>query len=210
MIRRLSEPAIAAVSSRRLVVPGSDAASTQPPTDSAAYGDGYREGFEAGEADGLREAEARAHALEDELRRKYEDAELSLRDERDRLASFVGRLAEAEAARMSAMEAVAFEVALQCLASAFGEREGDRELLGRTIEQLVRAFRSDALRIEVAEPDRALLPDHVEGIGIEVRPGLRRGECALVTGQGRLETSIIERLSLIHRCMIQALGGEAP
>ncbi|MFC4527559.1 hypothetical protein ISN76_07690 [Dyella halodurans] len=206
MIRRLTDDA--SVSSAVLHLPvamthGEPAAADD--ADAALYGDGYREGFEAGEADALREAAVRLEKVETELRIRLEEAEAALLQARDQWDALAAGLANAEQARAANMEKDAFEIALLALSAVFGENTGDRELLGRLVTQVISDHRSDALCLQVAESDLALLPSQIDGIRVESIAGLAPGACALLTARGRVETSIEARLDAIYRSMVQAL-----
>ncbi|ULU23712.1 FliH/SctL family protein [Dyella terrae] len=211
MIRRLSDAMGA--DSAMPYLPTQVASSAMPevaPADTKAYSDGYREGFEAGDEDSRREAEARLAAIENELRGRFETAESLLHAERERLSVLLERLAESEAQRVMAMEAAAFEIALLCISKAFGERDGDQALIGRLVSGMVQEFRSDAVRLQVADSDRQLLPEQIDGMAIESDPAMSPGSCALVTQRGRIETSIAERLTTIHQAMVDSLQGAGP
>lgn len=211
MIRRLTDDMMA-VKAAPFVAPSvvADTPLASIAGNAAGYSDGYREGFEAGEEDGRREADVRLSKLEDELRLRHEQAESSLLSERERISSLLQRLAQADAERSAELETRAFEMALLCLSRAFGERAGDGELLGRVLSELTREFRTEALMLQVSDADRSLLPEHVDGIGIEANATMLPGSCALVTRRGRVETSIAERLNAIHRAMMEAAHGTAP
>jgi flagellar biosynthesis/type III secretory pathway protein FliH len=208
MIRRLTQDvgadAVRALAHAHVV----ETAPTSEGSDVVAYGEGYRDGFEAGEADGLREAKERALRLESELRGKCEETESSLRSERDRLRELVAALVDAEAARTLKCEEDALEMAMLCISRAFGHGEGDIQLFSRMVSAVVLEFRSDALRLLVAQQDRAFLPENIDGLSIEVDHGIEPGACALVTSKGRIETSLADRLTIICQSLIHAISGE--
>ena len=210
MIRRLSDAAALSEAAQLPSMVSPHAAVLVDETDTARFSDGYREGFEAGEADGLREAEVRFAKLETELRDRHEKAEALLLDERNRWSELAASLASAELARAAVMQEDTFEMALLALAAVLGEGMGEGELLARLVTRVIDEYRSDALCLQVAEADLALLPAQINGVRIEAGAGMLPGSCALMTARGRIETSIKERLDTVHRAMLKALEGMAP
>jgi flagellar biosynthesis/type III secretory pathway protein FliH len=210
MIRRLSDAAAVSEAARLQSMTLSHEAVVVDGADAARFGDGYREGFEAGEADGLREAEARFAKLEAELRDRHELAEASLLVERSRWSELAAGLADAERARVADMEKDAFEIALLALSAVLGEGMSEGERLGRVVAQLINEYRADALCLQVAAADLAHLPDQVNGVPIEAGAAMVPGSCALMTARGRLETSIKDRLDAVHRAMLDALVRATP
>jgi flagellar biosynthesis/type III secretory pathway protein FliH len=170
-----------------------------------AYRLGYAEGYETGESDGLRDAAQRMQELEDAAR----DRLAELERERERLAVLVGGLGEALHRHGEAMEELAFELALASLARAFGQMQGDDQLLRRLCTQMAAEVRAEAVRLVVSEPDRPLLPARIDGLEVETGRELVAGECLLETGRGRIESSIGQRLGAIHGAMLQTLGVDA-
>jgi flagellar biosynthesis/type III secretory pathway protein FliH len=209
MIRRLSDAAALSEAARLPIMALPHATVVTDEADAARFGDGYREGFEAGEADGLREAEVRFAKLEAELRDHHEKAEASLLQERNRWGELTASLASAELARAAVMEKDTFEMALRALGAVLGEGMGESERLGRLVTQVIDEYRGDALCLQVAEVDLVLLPEQINGIRIEAGAGMLPGSCALMTARGRIETSIKERLDVVHRAMLKALEGMA-
>ena len=206
MIRRLSDAAAVSEAARSHAMTMSHEAVVTDDADAARFGDGYREGFEAGEADGRREAEARYAKLEAELRDRHEQAEASLLLERRRWSELAAGLADAERARVADMEKDAFEIALLALSAVLGEGMGEGERMGRLVTQLTNEYGADALCLQVAEADLAHLPDQINGVRIEAGAAMAPGSCALITARGRFETSIKDRLDAIHHAMLSALG----
>lgn len=209
MIRRLSQATEVArpYESSAAVTDAGTVQSTL--ADAAAFSDGYRDGYQAGEADALRDGQAKFAKLEAELRDRQEAIEAAWRADSERLTAFAQSVAKQEAARVAEIDASAFEVALLALTAAFEEHAEDRTWVHRAITKVAKDFHADALVLQVAEGDRALLPDDVDGLKIELKPGLAQGSCVLVTRRGQVENSIAERLEIIHRCMLAALGESA-
>jgi len=98
---------------------------------------------------------------------------------------------------------------LRALGAVLGEGMGADERLARLVTQVIDEYRSDALCLQVAEVDLALLPQQINGVRIEAGAGMLPGSCALMTARGRIETSIKERLDVVHRAMLEALEGMA-
>ncbi|MDE2154496.1 MAG: hypothetical protein KGJ32_01180 [Xanthomonadaceae bacterium] len=209
MIRRLSHDVIREAAVRRVVAGGGvpvaavvPAAVSVDPVDAETYRSGYAEGFEAGESDGQRSATQRMQELEDTVRRRLQE----LTEERDRLAALTGGLADAVQSHGEAVEALAIEVALASLARAFGQMQGDRQLLQRLCAQMAGEFRVKAVRMAVSAQDRPALPELVDGLEIVVEPGLAPGDCRVVTQRGQMESSIGQRLKAIYEVMLESLG----
>lgn len=209
MIRRLSDAEALSEAARLPFTSSSHADVFVDETDTARFSDGYREGFEAGETDGLREAEARFAKLEAELRDGHEKAETLLLQERNRWSELATSLASAELARVAVMEKDTFEMALLALGAVLSGDMGEGERLSRLVTQVIDEYRADALCLQVAEVDLVLLPEQINGVRIEAGAGMLPGSCALVTARGRFETSIKERLDVVHRAMLKALEGMA-
>jgi hypothetical protein len=108
------------------------------------------------------------------------------------------------------MEEMAFELALASLARTFGQMQDDGQLLRRLCTQMAAEVRAEAVRLVVAEQDRPLLPSRIDGLEVETRRELDAGECLLETDRGRMESSIGQRLRVIHDTMLQALGVDTP
>jgi flagellar biosynthesis/type III secretory pathway protein FliH len=209
MIRRLQHDAFREATVHHVVAGGSiptspvvDAAALADLIDAEAYRSGYAEGYEAGESDGLRDATQRMQELEDSARTRVQE----LADERDRLATLVDGIAEAVHGHNEAMEALAIEVALASLTRAFGQMEGDRQLIQRLCAQMVDEFRVKAVRIAVSTQDRAVLPERLDDLEVVVEPGLGQGDCRVVTKRGQMESSIGQRLKAIYEAMLESLG----
>lgn len=208
MIRRLQAGAVVEVATR-LVVGGHppstesiDGVVAEEMVAAEAYRNGYAEGFEAGQSDGLREATQRMQALEDAARDRLQE----LADERTRLATFAAGMATAFDEHGKTVEELAFEVALASLSKAFGELQGDGQLLQRLCAQMVAEFRVNAVHIEVSTQDRAALPEQVGGLEVVVAPDVAPGECRVVTGRGHLESSLGMRLDAIYAAVLEAVG----
>lgn len=209
MIHRLPHDATREAPDRHMVTGGS-----VPPTpivnapaladlaDSEAYRSGYAEGYAAGESDGLRDATQRMREPEDAAHNRLQD----LDDERDRLAALIDGLSTAVHRHGEAMEALAIEVALASLARAFGQMQGDRQLLQRLCAQMVDEFRVKAVRVAVSAQDRPALPECLDGLELVVEPGLAQGACRVVTERGQMESSIGQRLKAIYEVMLESLG----
>jgi hypothetical protein len=213
VIQRLPNDALLEATTRRVVAGGQPpairmaetaAADTDPAAE--AYRLSYAEGYEAGESDGLRDAAQRMQELEDAARDRLGELER----ERERLTVLVDGMGEALRRHGEAMEELAFEVALASLARAFGQMQGDGQLLRRLCTQMAAEVRAEAVRLVVAEPDRPLLPARIDGLDVETGRELIAGECLLETGRGRIESSIGQRLRVIHDTMLQALGADTP
>ena len=209
MIRRLQHDVIREAGARRVVAGGSMPAAAVAVTtalvdqvESEAYRNGYAEGFEAGESDGLRDAAQRMQELEDGARDRLQE----LTDERDRLAALIRGLADAVPSHGEAMEAVAIEVALASLARAFGQVQGDRELLQRLCAKVVEEFRVGAMHVAVSAQDHPAMPEQIDGLQVVVEPGLRPGDCRLVIEHGYMESSVGQRLKAIYEVMLESLG----
>lgn len=211
MIRRLNDAMLIETVPRRLTTEGRLTDKAEAAADEAeAFRAGYRDGFEAGEADGLREAMQRASVVEDELRHRLEAEELALATERERLKALIEGLAATQRDNALQMERAAFEIALHSMMLAFGAMEEDRELLRRLIGKLAGDFRADVLSVQVARDDRDFLPQEIDGLEILVRDGLTAGSCVLTTARGQIETSIADRLSAIHQSMLEAADRSRP
>ena len=209
MIRRVPHDAIREAVAHHVVVGGStpvvaivDAANLEDLASVEAYRNGYTEGFEAGESDGLREATQRMQELEEAARHHVQE----LAEERERLAVLIGGLADAVHNHGEAMEVLAIEVALASLARAFGQMQDDRQLVQRLCTQVVEEFRVKAARIAVSAQDRHVLPEHIDGLEVVVEPGLVPGDCRVVTERGQMESSIGMRLKAIYEVMVESLG----
>jgi flagellar biosynthesis/type III secretory pathway protein FliH len=208
VIRRLQADTIFEAVDRRQVTGGRelpasvDLAESHDAVDAIAYRAGYAEGFEAGESDGLREAAQRMQELEDEARRRLQE----LVTERERLVSLMEAMAEALSRHGSAMEELAFEVALISLSRAFGQLSDDRQLLQRLCTQVVEESHVKAVRVCVSVEDHSALPEQIKGLEVIAESGLARGECRIETGRGQVESSIAMRLSAICDTMLETLG----
>lgn len=177
--------------------------------DVQAYREGYAEGFKAGEEDGRREAEQFQQAWEVETRKRLEDEHRMLAEERQQLAALAESLQEQWRAHESAMEQLAFELALGSLARMLGDLQADGEPMRRLCQQMAEAYRGKALTLQVAPADRAHLPERIEGLDVVVEHSLSAGECRLVTERGYAETSMADRLSAIYGAMLETLGWTA-
>lgn len=212
MIRRLQADAIHEAHDRRMITGGREPQEAfelpdpQDAIDTVAYRNGYAEGFEAGENDGLREAAQRMEKLEDDARLRLQE----LTAERERLVALIDGMADALPRHAASMEELAFEVALTSLSRAFGQLSGDQQLLQRLCAQVVEEFRVKAVRVCVSIEDRSTLPEHIEGLEVIAESGLARGECRIVTGRGQVESSIAMRLSAICDTMLESLGANRP
>jgi len=211
MIRRLAHDAVRETVTHHVVaggslpaLPAADAAVLADTVDTGTYRNGYAEGYEAGESDGLRDAARRMQELEEAARNRLQE----LADERDRLAALVEGVAGAVQRHNEAMETLAVEVALASLRHAFGEMQGDRPLVQRLCTRIVEEFRVNAMRVVVSAQDRSVLPEHLDGLEVVVEPGLTPGECRVVTGRGYVESSIGQRLKVIYEAMLESLGIE--
>jgi flagellar biosynthesis/type III secretory pathway protein FliH len=209
MIRRLPHDVVREAAARHKVTGGSlppapiiDAPALADPVDTEAYRSGYAEGYEAGESDGLRDATQRMQEQEDAAHNRLQE----LADERDRLAVLIDSLSTAVRSHGEAMEALAIEVALASLARAFGQMQGDRQLLQRLCAQMVDEFRVKAVRVAVSVQDRPVLPERLDGLELVVEAGLARGDCRVVTERGYMESSIGQRLKAIYEVMLESLG----
>lgn len=209
MIRRLQQDSIREATVHHVVVGGSiptspvvDTAALADLIDAEAYRSGYAEGYEAGESDGLRDATQRMQELEDLARTRVQE----LADERDRMTTLIDGIADAVHSHNEAMEALAIEVALASLARAFGQMQGDRQLVQRLCAQVVDEFRVKAVRVAVSAQDRAALPERLEDLEVVVEPGLDQGDCRVVTKRGQMESSIGQRLKTIYEAMLESLG----
>ncbi len=213
MIQRLPHDALLEAATRRVVGGG------QPPATQVAeipatvldpsveaYRVGYAEGYEAGESDGLRDAAQRMQQQENAARDRLDELEC----ERERLSVLADGLGEALHRHGNAMEEMAFELALASLARTFGQMQDDGQLLRRLCTQMAAEVRAEAVRLVVAEQDRPLLPSRIDGLEVETRRELDAGECLLETDRGRMESSIGQRLRVIHDTMLQALGVDTP
>jgi flagellar biosynthesis/type III secretory pathway protein FliH len=212
VIRRLQADAIHEALDRRMVAGGREPQEPLDPRvdldaiDTVAYRNGYAEGFEAGENDGLREAAQRTEKLEDEARLRLQE----LTAEHGRLVALIEGMTDALPRHAASMEELAFEVALTSLSRAFGRLPGDQQLLRRLCAQVVEEFRVKAVRVCVSIEDRSTLPEHIEGLEVIAENGLARGECRIVTERGQVETSIAMRLSAICDTMLESLGVDRP
>lgn len=212
MIQRLARDALLEATTHRVVAGGQPAAPVaetvvveQDPA-AEAYRLGYVEGYEAGESDGLRDAKQRMQKLEDAARDRLDELE----GERERLSALIDGLGEAVNRHGDAMEALAFELALASLARAFGQMQDDGQLLRRLCARTAEEFRAKAVRLVVSAQDRSVLPEHIDGLEVEVGRGLTAGECLLETDRGQIESSIGLRLGAIHEAMLRTLGVAAP
>lgn len=215
MIRRLTKGSIHEVSlphalGRSTNIHTSDpeqAAVVEEGLDAAAgFRSGYKDGYEAGEADGLSIAREQSKSLEDEANRRLEEASA----ERDRFADLCAGLESALSQHIDSMEAVAFEVALEGIARAFGESGGDAELLRRTCAQLSDEFRGRGIKLMVSEVDASAMPDRIGGIEWVTDASLASGQCRLITERGWHESSVDLRLKAIYRAMRESLGLDHP
>lgn len=210
MIRRLQAGTILEAIDRRVVAGGRpvpaaiDSSIPHDPADTVAYRNGYAEGFEAGENDGLREATERTQRLEDDAHRRVQELAI----ERERLAALTDSMADALLSHAASMEELALEVALTSLSRAFGELPNDRQLLQRLCAQVVEEFRVRAVRVCVSIEDRPALPEHIEGLEVIAEGELVRGECRIVTERGQVESSVAMRLGAIFDTMLEALGAD--
>lgn len=210
MIRRLQADAIHEALDRRMVTGGREPQEPvdllDPPDaiDTVAYRNGYAEGYEAGENDGLREAAQRMEKLEGEARLRLQE----LTAEHGRLVALIEGMSDALPRHAASMEELAFEVALTSLSRAFGQLPGDQQLLQRLCAQVVEEFRVKAVRVCVSIEDRSILPEHIGGLEVIAESGLARGECRIVTERGQVESSIAMRLSAICDTMLESLGAD--
>lgn len=209
MIQRLSHDAVREATIHRVVAGGKALETTTVPelpslqdVEAEAYRLAYAEGYEAGEADGLRDAERRIQSIEDKAQENLHEAQR----ERERLSALLGGLNEAVRLHDEAMETLAFEIALASLQHAFGAMSEDRQLLQRLCRCMADEFRAKATRLVVSMQDRPCLPDEIEGLSVVVEPGLSPGECRISTGRGEIESSTAQRLAAIHEAMQQMLG----
>jgi len=208
MIQRLSHEAILEATTHRVVAGGSGRAAIAPETsnlknmEAEAYRLGYAEGYEAGEADGLRDVALRMQSSEDAAEKRLQE----LQNERERLSALLGGIGDAMCRHVEAMETLALEIALSSLAHAFGEWHEDRQLLQRMCRRMVEEYRSKAVSLAVSASDRACLPEQIDGLTIAAKPGLSPGECHILTERGQVESTVSQRLMAIHEAMQQMLG----
>lgn len=214
-MRRLNGSAVSARSmsalARALDEPGEAGEPVQDPAERIrrdriqAEEAGRREGMSMGLAQAEKEIDARAKAVEGDLRREHENAMLELEDTRSALAAVMGNIG-AEVERLARhAEEVAIEAAYAAVLKVLGDRAVDRTLMRELCLHALTCAEQTPTALRVSVQDMEAIGDAWQDVAIMPDARFVRGQCALETRFGHYETGLDVRLEMLKRAFLDGL-----
>jgi|SRR5690242_8298997 len=175
---------------------------SQPET----YRKAYLEGFEAGFADGDREARVALQEAQESAR----DAEGAAREEegrwRDALMSLSAQLVHVQEKFEPQMEALAVTIAYASVCRLIGRMHADHDLVAALCREALESMRLDATRVRISQADQASLEEGGLALPIVVDPALERGDCVIETPMGGIDTGVEVQLRALLQALLETLG----
>lgn len=192
---------------RRDDVPAIDIAEpvSPSPDEAAAFKQAYLEGFEAGYADGDKEARRHWEEAESAARAATESARAERETWREQVAALTVAFADARARLEAGMEALAIEIAFAATCHLLGQAHVEQRLLPALCRAVLENARPGPLQVRVAESDLCLLSELGEEVDVVADPALRTGDCIVSTPRGDRDGSIETRLCALQTALLDTL-----
>ena len=185
--------------SRNVPQKGEEAAQT-------AYKQGYLEGFDAGYADGDKEARS---TLEEERATAcavLEAAQIEKDSWHARLESLGERFAKAQQDMYAKSEALAVAMAYSSVCRIAGQGYAKEDLVAAMCRDALEHLSAAPTQLRIAPSDYESLQEAGLALPIVEDPGLKPGDCVIVTPLGEIETGIAFRLHALLQALLETLG----
>lgn len=178
----------------------------------AAYKQAYLEGFEAGFADGDKEARKALEELQEQARSAFDAVQIEKDHWQTRLATLGERFAHAEKDMYAKSEALAVAMAYAAVCRIVGQGYVEQEFATKVCREVLKDLRAEPTQVRVAPSDYASLQEAALPIPVAADANLQPGDCVIVTGLEEIETGIAFRLRSLLQTLLEALGqrGETP
>ncbi|GAB3040426.1 hypothetical protein GCM10027285_26840 [Oleiagrimonas citrea] len=176
-----------------------DAAETE------AYRAAYLEGFDAGYADGDKEARGKLEAAEQACREEQAALEEVRTQWREALSNSSAQFEAAHESVFADAEALAVEIAFTALCRILGNMQKKRAVVERMCRKLIAERNLSSPRVCVSREDFPELPEADDGIEWEIDSTLGPGECVVRTAKGDVEASLQSQLASIMQALLATL-----
>lgn len=209
-MRRLSAKAFEMSAATRTWAPdeataAKAAVSVASSQDSATYRQAYLEGFDAGFADGDREARRALEEAQEEARKTADAARAESERWRDQFTALAEQFAEARKKLDSEMEALAVAIAYAAVCRIVGKLHAERSLVPALCRETVASLPVQATQVRVAEIEKGLLNGAGLALDIVADPALNVGDCVIVTELGEIEAGIGTQMQVLLQALLVAL-----
>lgn len=181
----------------------------QASAETEAYKAAYLEGFDAGHADGDREARAALAEAIEEAGKQAEEARHEGEAWRENLRALADAFDAARERLNADAELLALEVAHAALCQMLGSLHAKRKLLEPLVRKIMHAHSLRTVQVRLAPDDMDAVPSKCEGIEWVADPKLAPGACVVSTPRGDIDGGLEQQLNAIQRQLLSELAGEA-
>lgn len=191
--------------------PVPDAAEPTPASQEAeTFRQAYLEGFEAGRADGDREARQVLAGKEAALQAAIEETQSEAQRWRERLGDILQAFEAAHGTSLREAEELAVEVGFAAACRLLGKAQADRSLVAALCVDLLKEVPVRAVRVHLASGDAQSVGDVCGELEIVSDPSLKPGDCIVRTPRGDVDGGIETRLRALLDALLASLGRAEP
>jgi len=209
-MRRLSARAFEMTTGAKAWSPAEEASSVgameKAPSQPEIYRKAYLEGFEAGFADGDKEARRALQEIQGIARTTVE----SVRAEKERwcaaLASLVTQFAQAEKEHETQMEALAVTIAFAATCRLVGRMHADNDLVAALCREALESMHLQPTLLRIAPADQVSLEKNELALPTVADVGLEPGDCVIETSLGGIEAGVEVQLRALLQTLLETLG----
>lgn len=208
---RMAEQARPMAAGERVSAPRPAVEDAAAKAEQAAFKQAYLEGFDAGHADGLKEAEKRNDELREELEAAVRDvlAERNKWCEQTKLA--LERLDAVCEEYTASLEPVAVEIAYTAVCKIVGQMHAERTLVAAVCGEILAGLQSRPIEVRVSDSDLASMGELAGSIEVVSDSTLEPGDCVVRSNTGQVDGSVRAQLMRLQHVLHAELGmGSTP
>lgn len=181
-------------------------AAAESSAETEKYRQAYLEGFDAGYADGDKEA----HLALDDAQAIARAAEETARNEMDRwrgaVLSLTEQCAKVVDEQRAQTDALAVTIAFAAVCKLIGSKAAEQELVGALCREALANMRLEPVRLRVAASDMASLDPVVLALPVTADPALQPGDCIIDTPLGGRDVGAETQMQALLQALLAALG----
>lgn len=209
-MRRLSARTFEMTAGAHVWSPVEDArsvsAAEETPAPPETYRKAYLEGFEAGFADGDKEARRTLQEAQEAAQASVESAVAEKERWCAALTSLVAQFVQAEKEHETQMEALAVTIAFAAICRLVGRMHADNDLVAALCQETLESMHLQPVRLRIARADQASLEKHDLALPTIADAGLEPGDCVIETSSGGVEAGVEIQLRALLQALLKTLG----
>lgn len=177
------------------------------PVETEVYKEAYLEGFDAGHADGDKQARADLSEALEEARKAGEASEQERQAWLTRLQDLADTYATAHDALIYDAQALAVEIAYAAICRVLGEAHVDQEWSASVVANIMQTHGLREASVRVCPSDLKKIRNTPDGVQWIQDASLEPGDCVVSTLRGDIDGGLEQQLTAIQRRLLSSVRG---